>query len=449
MPVAQFYNPTDQGIERKRRLAEALMASGKQPETTQIVSGYAVPNSPLSGLSKALTQGLGGLAEGQVDRAEQAKRDNAQQTMADALGAYSRSQAGGSTDLQSGEKINWNKAPIDQAAQMYQNILMGNPDTAPLGMQAAMGSIQAKQTAAQELESYKQKFPMELELARQKAQIAAQYNAPTSDFQNYTNSKKDPGFATYLSEQKSAAIMVANRMAAARGENAPTEQDLMEAAKIVKYDPGIAPAGFNSPVAPVPGYTDATKDIKAAQSEGTATGTGTGEAVNKYEDFKAQLPALQQASGELYKLADLATYNFAGKTRDQIRRETGYDVGSGAEAKAKYGTIVKATVLPTLKATFGGQMSITEGEWLMSTLGDTNLSPGEKKAAIDARVQGWINMANTNATRIGKEPPTDLFKNTPFYDRQGANNQIQEGATAVNPTTGERRIFRGGQWVQQ
>lgn len=156
------------------------MQQGQQPTQTEMVSGLAVPQSPVAGLARALQQGIGGYMGGQADREEASKAQAAQQTMAQALGAYSRSQAGGETPLQNGETITWNKADPSQAARMYQNILMGNPDTAPMGMQAAMGQMQAQQNAAQELEQFKAMMPLQVDLARQRAQAEAQYRAPTA-----------------------------------------------------------------------------------------------------------------------------------------------------------------------------------------------------------------------------------------------------------------------------
>lgn len=164
-----------------------------------------------------------------------------------------------------------------------------------------------------------------------------------------------------------------------------------------------------------PSKADIAGDVKSAE----VTGKSTGEAQASYEDFMAELPMLESATSDLMRLADLATYNFAGRSRDSIKRQFGIDVGSAAEAKAKYGTIVKSTVLPTLKATFGGQMSITEGEWLMSTLGADDMSPEEKKAAITARAEGWKRQAEAKARRIGAPEPTGLFKETLDSGNQG------------------------------
>ena len=48
-------------------MAERLMKQGEQDRSTQIVSGYAVKKSPLEGLAKALTAGIGGYQERKAD----------------------------------------------------------------------------------------------------------------------------------------------------------------------------------------------------------------------------------------------------------------------------------------------------------------------------------------------------------------------------------------------
>ena len=67
-----FYQAKDPAIERKRRLAQVLMEQEQQPQGTEVISGVAVKQSPLSGLAKALTQGVGGMQERQAEEMERA-----------------------------------------------------------------------------------------------------------------------------------------------------------------------------------------------------------------------------------------------------------------------------------------------------------------------------------------------------------------------------------------
>lgn len=145
--------PSESDINLRRKMAEMLFKNGQQDGSTQVISGYAVPKSPLEGLSNAVSTSIGGYMEGQAAKEEQLKADNARKTMADAMGAYSKSQSGDTTQLGGGESVTWNKMPTDRAGQMYANMLMQNEDTAPLGMQALQQNIANQQ----QMELLKQK----------------------------------------------------------------------------------------------------------------------------------------------------------------------------------------------------------------------------------------------------------------------------------------------------
>lgn len=190
--------------------------------------------------------------------------------------------------------------------------------------------------------------------------------------------------------------------------------------------PAAAPAG--GAVSPVKGFSDiaaaqagqkkgaetqAQKDVeldmnpKIAErtAESTETGKGMGEAKNLYDDFMAAQPGLKTAGNKLYQLAVAATYTMSGKARDMFLRQFNFDPGDSAAARAAMKNTIQVEVLPLLKATFGGNMSITEGEWLLSTLGDDSLSPREKRAQIESRMEGWQREAERRARRVGAPAP--------------------------------------------
>jgi len=152
-----FHKPAGKAeIERRKKMAEALMVQGQQPQNTEVISGVAVKQSPLAGLAKALTQGVGGYQAGQAAQMEQGREDAKRKAMADALGAYSS--AGDPT----------------KGALAMQQILMGNEETAPLALSQALENAQ-----------YDQRFPKELELAKAKAEIEAQYRSPPPAMQEF------------------------------------------------------------------------------------------------------------------------------------------------------------------------------------------------------------------------------------------------------------------------
>jgi len=65
-----FYPDKKDKIDRRRQLAKILMEQGQQPSGTEVISGYAVKQSPLAGLARALTQGVGAYQGASADRME-------------------------------------------------------------------------------------------------------------------------------------------------------------------------------------------------------------------------------------------------------------------------------------------------------------------------------------------------------------------------------------------
>ena len=103
--------------------------------------------------------------------------------------------------------------------------------------------------------------------------------------------------------------------------------------------------------------------------------------------LERNLPAFEDMTNELIGLADKATYTKAGQARDWLLRQTGQPMSEGGIAREKYKQVVANELIPKLKQMFGGQLSDSERESLLATLGDVNLSPEEKKSAINAFIE--------------------------------------------------------------
>lgn len=87
MPKGPAYDPMAAfEIQRRQKLAEALMEQGKQPTGTEVINGVAVKQSPLAALAKALTQGVGGYEAGQANQLSIQNELARRQSLADALG---------------------------------------------------------------------------------------------------------------------------------------------------------------------------------------------------------------------------------------------------------------------------------------------------------------------------------------------------------------------------
>lgn len=103
--------------------------------------------------------------------------------------------------------------------------------------------------------------------------------------------------------------------------------------------------------------------------------------------LERNLPAFEDMTNELIGLADKATYTKAGQARDWLLRQAGQPMSEGGIAREKYKQVVANELIPKLKQMFGGQLSDSERESLLATLGDVNLAPEEKKSAINAFIE--------------------------------------------------------------
>lgn len=100
--MSKTYDPAMAAeIIRRQKLAEQLMESGKQPSGTEVVGGYAVKQSPLAGLAKALTQGVGAYQAGVADKLAVEDEAARRSALADALNG--KNSAGG---VNSGRGLN-------------------------------------------------------------------------------------------------------------------------------------------------------------------------------------------------------------------------------------------------------------------------------------------------------------------------------------------------------
>lgn len=118
--------------------------------------------------------------------------------------------------------------------------------------------------------------------------------------------------------------------------------------------------------------------------------------------LERNLPAFEEMTNELIDLADKATYTQAGQARDWILRQTGQPMSEGGIAREKYRQVVANELIPKLKQMFGGQLSDSERESLLATLGDVNLAPEEKKSAINAFIEAKRRQVKYNQPQTSK-----------------------------------------------
>ncbi|MGN6535213.1 MAG: glucosaminidase domain-containing protein [Mesorhizobium sp.] len=128
-------------------------------------------------------------------------------------------------------------------------------------------------------------------------------------------------------------------------------------------------------------------DAERVKAAGRAAGKGEGEAAVAYRSMTSKMPGLEKVVGELNKVADEATYTYAGQGLDWAMRQAGMEPREAAIARTKYIAMVDNQILPLLRDTFGAQFPVQEGESLRATLGDPNKTPTEKKQVLEAFIE--------------------------------------------------------------
>lgn len=149
--MVDFFAPQAQGgffeknnskeISRRRKMAERLMEEGKQDGTTKIVSGYAVKKSPLEGLAKALTSGIGGYQERKADEMQSELDKKRSELMAQAVEAYRQDPTAAS------------------------KILMQDPEMSSEAMKMAMSGMDAQREAQAKEFNWQRNADLQREIA--------------------------------------------------------------------------------------------------------------------------------------------------------------------------------------------------------------------------------------------------------------------------------------------
>ena len=76
------------------------------------------------------------------------------------------------------------------------------------------------------------------------------------------------------------------------------------------------------------------------------------------------------------------------------------------------------------------------------------MSPKEKEAVLRSFIQTKINSLNANAEELGIKPLNPTIVSKGKYSVINGKI-IEEGRTATNPETGQKVVFKGGEWQNQ
>ena len=120
--------------------------------------------------------------------------------------------------------------------------------------------------------------------------------------------------------------------------------------------------------------------------------------------MKAKMPGLEAVVKELNAIGKEATYTLSGQILNEGRKQLGMAPSDGAIARTKYGAVVANQVLPLLRDTFGAQFTAAEGDRLLATLGDPDVSPAEKEAVLNAFIEQKKRDIEGLAVQTGQQP---------------------------------------------
>jgi hypothetical protein len=154
--------------------------------------------------------------------------------------------------------------------------------------------------------------------------------------------------------------------------------------------------------APVGGVIPKNLEAEAAAKK---LGTDQGENLALLRSMKAKLPGLERVVDDLDTLADKATYTLTGQLYNEGRKQIGMAPSDGAVARTQYAATVANQVLPLLRDTFGAQFTAAEGERLLATLGNPDVSPPEKKAVLRAFIEQKKRDIEGLAVQTGQAAP--------------------------------------------
>ena len=173
-----------------------------------------------------------------------------------------------------------------------------------------------------------------------------------------------------------------------------------------------------------------------------------GEKTALLQSASSKMPQLINTINKLSKLGETATYTGLGVARNTAFRELGIPLPQGAISRREYIAVVDNEILPLLRDTFGAQFTQKEGESLKSTLGDTGMSPEEKESVLRSFIETKIQTLNSLSSELGYKPLNITIASKGKYSIIDGKI-IKEGQTATNPQTGQKAVFKGGQWQNQ
>lgn len=180
-------------------------------------------------------------------------------------------------------------------------------------------------------------------------------------------------------------------------------------------------------------------DISGSKEYGQEVGKAVASIGGKYD----ALDSLKESQ----KMLDKGIYSgFWGELQKTMAKATpGVDKAKAANTE-QFMAYIGNVVIPGLKE-FGGNDSNEELKYLQKVKGgDISMEPEALRrilASSERKITAGIKRLRSQGQSIGKDVPEEAGEPAkPKKPKLG----LKEGATATNPNTGERMIYKGGKW---
>ena len=341
---------------------------------------------PIEAIARALTGGLAGMNMNKLQGQYQSAEDSRNKTVLDALN-FGRDQPAGPQAYGDGTTINWNQGRKGNMNDVIQNLAM-NPETVDLA--TTLTTDQIKNQQAIDMMRAKQEYEANAPLT------FAQKSEQVASLDGTLYPKYSPDLANrFPSGAAPAQIGDGTLLPPPANTQSGGAQTPPTAAQSVY---GTAPSKQRTPT------VDAmSPKAKLAYDEGVAKDQADKTVL--YKSIQSKMPQVAATIDQLRTLAKTAAYSPIENKVNDVRRAMGQPVSQGAVDRAKYMATVRDVLLPQLRETFGPQFTQIEGEKLEASLGDPNLSPEEKDAALTSYLEQKMATLQSLGREIGA-PPT-------------------------------------------
>ncbi|MBL4574445.1 MAG: hypothetical protein JKY86_15430 [Gammaproteobacteria bacterium] len=149
--------------------------------------------------------------------------------------------------------------------------------------------------------------------------------------------------------------------------------------------------------------SDTKAQIATAVKLAEKAAIARGDTLTDLKRSEAALPGLRDVVSKLKDVALIATSTLSGRAFDFVVKESGFGSTKGANARAKFISIVNNQVLPLLKQTFGAAFTEREGETLKATMGDPNATPEQKITQLNAFIDQKVRDIQGKQREVGAE----------------------------------------------